>query len=538
MEDQVTGKWIAGGLLTAAFLAANGAGAQAHPVSVQVLAINDLHGNLEPPKGNDGRVNGVAAGGTEYLATHLKNAEKENPNSIVVAAGDLFGASPLLSALSEEKPTIEAIEAMHISVTALGNHELDHGPDVLLERLKGAKIEYLAANVVREKNFMPATTIRTIGGVKIGFIGEILEDAPAVISGQSIKGMKFLEESKVANEAAAKLEKQGVHAIVLLVHVGGFQHPEKGVPVNENACVNFSGEIADLAAKLSPSIKVVISAHTHAQYNCQIAGHTVTSAGAYGRLFTKLNLSIDSTTDQILNVSATNVIVTRDVEKDPAQTAIIAKYLPMEEKIANRTVGAIAGRISKTENTSGESAMGDVIADSQLAASSSPQAGGAVIAVMNSGGIRAELAAGANGAKRDVSFGDLYAVQPFGNRITVHTMTGEMLRRLLEQQFSTSGGSNMLQVSDGFTYQYRLHAEPGHHVVPESVMLNGKPIRDTDSYRVEASDFLAAGSGALTAFREAKDGVIGPVDVDALVEYFKAHSPVAAGPQNRIVRLD
>jgi 5'-nucleotidase len=528
--------WTRSAVMAAVFLAANGLGAQAHPVSVQVLAINDLHGNLEPPRGNDGRVNGVAAGGTEYLATHLKNAEKENPNSIVVAGGDLFGASPLLSALSEEKPAIEAIEAMHVAVTALGNHELDHGPDVLLERLKGAKIEYLAANVVREKSFMPSTTVRTVGGVKIGFIGEILEDAPSVIAAQSIRGMKFLEESRVANEAAAKLERQGVHTIVLLIHEGGFQHPEGGAPVDPNGCVHFKGEIADLAEKLSPSIKVVISAHTHANYNCQIAGHTVTSAGAYGRLFTKLNLSIDPKTDQLLSVNATNVVVTRDVEKDAEQTAIIAKYKPVVDQVSKRPEGSITAAISRKarssdgESESGESQMGDVIADAQLAATSAPDKGGAVIAFMNSGGIRAELP----GPARDVSFGELYAVQPFGNHLTVHTMTGAALKRLLEGQFAGSGNAQIMQVSDGFTYQYRTHAAPGEHIVPGSVKLNGKPIADTDVLRIEASDFMAGGP----AFHEATDGMIGPVDVDALVEYFKAHSPVAPGPQNRIVRVD
>jgi len=508
-----------------------GLGAQSHPVSVQILAINDLHGNLEPPVGGDGKVNGVAAGGAEYLATHLRNAEKDNPNSILVGAGDMFGASPLLSALSDEKPTIEALDAMHLSVNALGNHELDRGPEVLKTRLKASHIEYLAANTVSGgKTLFPPTTVKTIGGVKVGFIGEILEDAPSVIAAQSIKGLRFLEESNVANEAAAKLEHEGVHTIVLLVHEGGFQHPPKGTPVDPNGCVNFSGEIAGIAEKLSPSIKVVISAHTHSFYNCEIAGHTVTSASAYGRMFTRVDLSIDPKTDKVLSVKATNEVVTRDVEKDPALTAIIDRYKPVVAQVSNRPEGSIAGPISRKENASGESAMGDVIADAQLAESSAPEKGGAVIAFMNSGGIRAELADGPG----PVTFGQLYAVQPFGNRLTVHTMTGAQLKKLLEQQFSASGNAQILEVSDGFTYQYKAHAAAGEHIVPGSVMLHGKPIADTDVLRIEASDFIAAGP----AFREATDGMIGPVDVDALVDYFRSHSPVAAGPQNRIVRVD
>lgn len=503
--------------------------AQAHPVAVQVLAINDLHGNLEPPVGGDGRVNSVAAGGAEYLATHLRNAEKNNPNSILVGAGDMFGASPLLSALSDEKPTIEALDAMHLSVNALGNHELDRGPAVLKERLKGSHIEYLAANTVGGgKTLFPATTVKILGGVKVGFIGEMLENAPSVIAGASIKGLTFTDESKAANEAAAKLEREGVHTIVLLSHEGGFQHPPKGTPVDPNGCVNFAGEIKDVAEKLSPSIKVVISAHTHSFYNCEIAGHTVTSASAYGRMFTRVELSIDAKTDTLLQVTATNVVVTRDVEKDPVQTAIIAKYKPVVEKVSNQMEGATSGPISRKENGSGESAMGDVIADAQLAETSAPDKGGAVIAFMNSGGVRADLAEG------PITFGQLYAVQPFGNRLTVHTMTGAVLKALLESQFSAAGNAQIFEVSDGFTYQYKAHAAQGEHIVPGSVMLHGRPIADTDVLRVEANDFMAAGP----AFRGATDGMIGPADVDALVDYFKAHSPVAPGPQNRIVRVD
>ena len=523
---------IAAGLLLAMGC---GLGAQTHPVSVQVLAINDLHGNLEPPVGGDGRVNGVAAGGVEYLATHLLAAEKDNPNSILVGAGDMFGASPLLSALSDEKPTIEALDAMHLAVNALGNHELDRGPETLKTRLKGSHVEYLAANTVGGgRTLFPSTVVKTIGGVKVGFIGEMLETAPSVISAQSIRGLRFLEESSVANEAAARLEREGVHTIVLLVHEGGFQHPPRGTQADPNGCVNFSGEIAEIAAKLSPSIKVVISAHTHSFYNCEIAGHIVTSASAYGRMFTRVDLSIDPKTDRLLSVKATNQVVTRDVAKDPAQTAIIAKYKPVVEKVSNQTEGSIAGPIGRMENASGESAMGDLIADAQLAETSAPDKGGAVIAFMNSGGIRAELAGDAG----PVTFGQLYAVQPFGNRLTVHTMTGAALKRLLEQQFSADGSAQILEVSDGFSYQYKVHAAAGEHIVPGSVKLHGKPIGDTDKLRIEASDFLAAGSGGLKAFREATDGMIGPVDVDALVDYFKTHSPVAAPALNRIVRVD
>jgi 5'-nucleotidase len=517
---------------------------QPRTVTVQVLAINDLHGNLEPPSGSSGKVNAIPAGGAEYLATHLKQVEQENPNSILVGSGDMIGASPLVSALFKDEPTVEALNAMQLSVTSIGNHELDHGPEELRRRLEAAKYQYLAANVVVKQTgatLFPSTAVRTVGGVKIGFIGETLEDSPSVIAAQSIRDLRFLEESKVANEAAASLEQQGVHSIVLLIHQGGMQHVEKGVDTDPNGCVGFKGEIADIVEKLSPAIKVVISAHTHQFYNCEIAGHTVTSAGSYGRLFTRVNLTIDRRTDRIVSLAAKNEVVTRDVPKDPVQTAILARYQPREKEIADKTEGTITATISHRGDEAGsrESALGDVVADAQLSATQAADQGGAVIAFMNSGGLRADLVQPeGTPSPSPVSFGDLYAVQPFANHLTVATMTGEMIRRLLEQQFHADGSSTILQVSDGFSYKYRLHAEQGQHVVPGSILLHGHPIADDDQLRVEASDFLMGGGDGLTALREGKDRLVGPVDIDALVEYFHKHSPVAPGAQNRIVRVD
>lgn len=526
----------------AAFCAALTANAQ-KTVSVQVLAINDFHGNLEPPSGANGEINRTPAGGVEYLATHLANARKQNPNTIVVGAGDIFGASPLISALFEEEPSIQAMNALGLDITALGNHELDHGVTGLKTRLKDAHFTYLAANMERSgQHVFAPTAIRTVGGVKIGFIGEILDTAPKVISASMIKGLTFEDEARIANEAAARLEKQGVHTIILLTHEGGFQHSPANAPrkpLDPNGCENFSGEIADVANKLSPAIKVVISGHTHVFYNCTIGGHIVTSASSFGRMFTRFDLTVDRKTDRLVDVAARNEIVTRDVPKDPAETAIIAQWKPKAQEVADRPAGSITATISKHDNAAGESQMGDLLADAQLAATSSPAEGGAQIAFMNSGGIRAELAkpAGDSGPY-SVRFNDLYTVQPFHNQLTVRTMTGDMLRRVLEQQFGPQGDAHIFQVSRGFHYAYKAKAAQGEHIVPGSISLNGKPIAPTDKFRVEASDFMAAGSENLTVFREGTDVVAGPVDVDAFTAYMKAHSPVSPPAQDRIERVD
>jgi 5'-nucleotidase len=531
-------------------------------VTVQLLAINDFHGHLEPPSGTNGHINSTPAGGAEFLATHLKNVIAGNPNSIVVAAGDLVGATPLVSSLFHDEPTIEALNAMNLAVSSVGNHEFDEGRAEIL-RLKrggchpkdgcrdgdgfgGATFDYLSANVVGTATrapMFPATATRTVGGVKIGFIGETFRATKTIVPAAATRGLTFLDEAAAANAHAARLKRQGVRAIVLLIHQGGRQRVADGETADPNGCANFSGPIETLARKLTPDIKVVVSGHSHAFYNCRFGERLVTSASSYGRMITRIALTVDRRAGTITAASATNDIVTRDVAKDPAQTRIIAKYGALVEPIANTVVGSIAGDLLEAANDAGESSLGDVIADAQLAAMRGPDNGGAVVAFMNPGGIRADIVA--NGARStadaaDVTYRDLHNVQPFGNLLTVSTMTGEMIRRLLEQQFDNPrpDANEILQVSNGFTYRYRLKAPAGRRVDPESIAIDGRRIAPTDRVRVATSDYLAGGGDAFSVFTEGTDRVVGPADIDALVAYFKAHSPVAPGPQNRIVRVD
>jgi 5'-nucleotidase len=546
---------VATSLLLAALVCADFSSALARPlrrVEVQLLAINDLHGYLEPPAGAQGEINHVPAGGVEYLATHLERAAQEHPATLLVGAGDMIGASPLLSSMFDDAPTIETLNAMHMAVTAIGNHELDKGAVVFQRKIEGlypredgcpdgraraaASYQYLAGNVVLTDTgaaLAPATAVRTVGGIKIGFIGETLQGTGAIISPRAANGLDFQDESRVANAAAAKLERQGVHAIVLLIHQGGQQNPAAGVAADPNGCVNFQGDLAPILPKLAPSIKVVISGHTHQFYNCRIAGRVVTSASAFGRMFTRMTLQIDPRTDRILSVEAVNQVVTRDVPKDGVQTAILDKYRSGLAQLAGRVVGSTSGKIVREQNHAAESAMGDVIADSLREEGPSSGAVGAQVAFINSGGLRASL-----DAAGPVTYGELFAIQPFADHIDSITLTGDMIRRLLEQQFHATGHSDILQVSKGFTYRYRLDAPPGRHVAPGSIALDGRPIAPGDKVRVATSEFLAQGGNGFTVFAEGADAEMGNIDVDAVARYFTAHSPLAPGPIDRITRTD
>jgi 5'-nucleotidase len=577
-------------------------------VNVQLLAINDLHGNLEPPSGSSGRINGVDAGGTEYLATHLVNDIAKNPNSLVVGAGDLIGASPLLSGLFHDEPTIEALNAMKLSVTSVGNHEFDEGWTELLRMQKGgcggpdsankckggqfagASFGYLSANVLlnptkaqlaavakynaaqkaklkkhkalcaRKANkkkatcrkafkiklkatpkpapLLPPTAVRTIGGVKIGFIGETLKGTPQIVTPTGVEGLTFLDEASTANAYAAQLKKQGVNAIVLLLHQGGAQ---TGTDVN--GCTGFSGDVVPIIEKLSADIKVVLSAHTHNYYNCTMNGHLLTSASSFGRMITRVNLAIDSTNGTITSATADNEVVTRDVAKDAAQTSLIGKYKAMSAAIANRVVGTVSGDITRAPNRSGESALGDVIADAQLASTSPANKGAAVVAFMNPGGIRADIVANQQvGGEQpnQVTYSELFTVQPFANVMTVMTLTGAQIKALLEQQFDnpTAGQNRFLQVSNGFTYSYKLSAPAGQHVDAASIKINGTTVDPTANYRVAENNFLATGGDNFTVFKQGTNQLGGDIDLDALVAYFQAKSPIGPGPQNRFTRTD
>ena len=539
-------------------------------IDVQILAVNDFHGNLEPPAGSSGRIGTINAGGAEYLATHINTLRALNPNTVVVSAGDMIGASPLLSALFHDEPSIEAFNAMGLDFNAVGNHEFDEGFVELLRMQKGgchpvdgcldgddfagAKFKYLAANVVFNdsddeddddskknkdedlKTLFPAYKIREFNSVKVAFIGMTLEGTPSIVTPSGVAGLTFLDEADTVNALIPELKKEGVQTVVVLIHEGGAQM----APAPYNGCEGISGAIVDIVNRFDPEVDVVISGHTHNAYNCTINNMLVTSAASFGRVVTDVDLTISRKSGEVVSMSANNNIVTRDVAKDGFITALIAKYNAIAAPLANRVIGAITATITRTNNAAGESALGDVIADAQLYATADPANGGAVIAFMNPGGIRTDLNfAGSTAGEGDgkVTYGESFAVQPFGNNLTTITMTGTQIKAVLEQQFNNpaAGQNRILQISNGFTYSWSLSAPVGSKI--SNMMLNGVAISDTSTYRVTVNSFLADGGDNFFAFKDGTDRLGGAVDTDALEKYFVAFPLVAPGPQNRITVL-
>jgi len=546
-----------------------GAAGKEKDTFVQLLAINDFHGNLQPPSGSSGRIAvgpggaTVNAGGVEYLATWIKSLRTTNPNTITIGAGDLIGASPLISGLFHDEPTIESMNALGLDVTGVGNHEFDEGIAELLRMqfgnqlggngchpvdgcqdgtpFGGSLFQYLAANVFYEhtnNTILPPYEIHKIGNAKIAFIGLTLEGTPLIVTPAGVAGLEFRPEIPTINDLVAKLRtQQGVRSFVVLVHQGGFQNAPFPLGYQDSdRCDNFRGDIVPIVNGLSNDVDVVVSAHTHQPYICRINGKLVTSASSFGRLITDIDLRIDHQTKDIVSATAHNVIVTRDVAKDADQTAIINKYDALSGPIANRVVGSQTADILRVATPAGETALGDVIADAQLASTSPTDFGGAVVAFMNPGGIRADLICSAPCSATTpapVTYNQLFTVQPFNNVMTVKTMTGDMIYRLLEQQFT--GANGILQVSNGFAYTWSPTQVP--HVINGSVKINGVAVDKTASYRVAMNNFLAGGGDGFTVFNEGTNPLGGEIDLDAAVNYFMHNSPVAPGPQNRITQI-
>lgn len=524
-------------------------------IDVQILAFNDFHGNLEPPSGANGRVNNTEVGGVEYLAAHIAQLEATNPNTVVVSAGDNIGASPLVSALFHDEPTIEALGTLGLDFSTVGNHEFDEGWRELLRMQRGgchpvdgcrgsqpftgATFSYLSANVrVNGSNntLFPATAMREFDGVPIGFIGIALSSTPSLVSPDAVDGITFLPESDAANAAARELRKQGAAAVVVLIHQGGY------IAANDDErCATLTGEFVTLLDQMSADIDVVVSGHTNRTYACKTRGKVVTSTASFSRFITDIDLKVDRVSRRVVSSSVRTVPATRDVPRDPAQTTLLERYRPLAAKVGSRQVGSVSGTIVRAVNGSGEAQMGDVVADAFLTVARPEERGGAQIGMTNWGSLRTDFVhpAGASAATpHQLTYGDVANLMPFGNTIIVKTLTGEQLWQILEQQFDNPGPGliTILQVSNNVRYRYDPARPAGTRINHASITIDGRPLVPAQNYRVATSDFVWDGGDAFSLARSGTNPVVVGADIDVFLEYLAAHSPIGPGPLDRITR--
>lgn len=567
-------------------------------VTVSLLGLNDFRGNLQPPSGSvtvadpaNPAGTRVSAGGAAYLATLIKDLRAQNPNNtLVVGAGDFIGASPLTSSLFHDEPTIDALNLLGLDITSVGDHEFAKGRDELLRmqnggcfplasdgskgnvgvdtcmtggKFTGAKFKYLAANVNDQatgKTLFPAYEVRKVGGVDVAFVGLTLKDTPSVVPPGGVTGLTFADEVATVNNLVPELKAKGVASILVLLHQGGFTTAST---VNDKTCPGVNGAIVALTDQLDAAIDVVISGHSQQEYVCtRPDGKLLTQAGFYGRIVTKIDLKIDPVQKKVVGKEANNIVVINDVgvknssgvliplpagmkalAKDSAMAALMQKYVDASPAITNAVVGNIAALLTRTVNSADESQMGDVVADVYLAGSSGAAYGSkaAEIAFVNRGGLRADLT-----TSFSVTFGQLFAVMPFGNNLTTMDLTGQQILRLLEQQWEAPqpAGGRVMPISNGFSYTWDASkpegaaAGAGNRVVAGSMQLNGVAIDLTKTYRVTVNNFMYSGGDNFTQLKAGTNVQQGGVDIDVAVAYFRAKGTVPTPLQNRISRIN
>ena len=544
----------------------------AGPVEVQILAINDFHGNLAPPKLTVPAADGaVPAGGAAYLATALK--QSRTANSVTVAAGDLIGASPISSALFLDEPTIKALSMAGLELASVGNHEFDKGVAELkrmqtggcvkvdpttrkpcrLEPFAGAKFSYLAANVIDASgtSIFPGTAIKTVGGVRIGFIGMTLKATATLVTPAGVAGVKFTDEADTANALVPRLRAAGAQAIILLIHQGGSLTGR----YDDQGCPGLSGDILPILDRLDPAIRLVVSGHTHNAYICHmpIAGggeRLLTSAGKYGALVTDIRLTFDRAGGLVGERGAFVIVQGEPIATarlsaplvsshpvfaaDPAVATLVRRYHDAASAEAERPVGRLPGTLTHSEDLGVESTAPEFIADAQLYDARSATRRRADLALMNNGGARTDLLPEADGTVR---FGQIFAMQPFANAIVTRALTGAQLKAVLEQQFdsgrNTVAKPNLLLPSANFRFSFDRSRPAGQRIV--AMTLDGKPIDPAKTYRVAINNFLSSGGDNFTTFTAGGDPVDGGLDLDA-TEAYLATNP-AAPTLGRIIDL-
>ena len=586
------------------------------PVTVKLLAFNDFHGNLQSPGrfGENTQSPKRPVGGADALAAWVAHLQAGHANHVVVGGGDFVGASPLVSALFFDEPAVEALNHVGVDFTSVGNHEFDKGAAELLRlqhggckpaepnsckglgskapgTFDGARYQWLSANVVDAasgRTLLPAYGIKTFDGIPVAFIGMTLKGTPAIVSPTGVAGLEFRDEADTVNALVPQLRAQGVEAIVVLVHQGGVQ-PGTANDINgcDDALRNADGSESDIGRivrRLDDAVDLVVSAHTHAAYNCSAsavgaaratglrnaAGRLVpvTSAASYGRVLTDIDLVLDPRTHDVVQVSAVNRLVLRDdpaVPVDAGVRDLVQGYAALAAPLAGRVVGQLAQALPNEADDGGQAPAGRLIADAQLRATQPDAAGGAQMALMNPGGVRAAgfVPPTGAGAPFALTFGAAFTVQPFGNSLVTMTLTSTQLKALLEQQFDRCTDplpECALQLSAGLRVKWSASAPAGARIVDvdwtpvdltavppvvtgptQSIVNAGAVLEPARRWRVTVNSFLASGGDGYSTLVAGSARQGGAQDIDALAAYmapylaphapYDARLPVLAEPR-------
>ncbi|WP_328464788.1 ExeM/NucH family extracellular endonuclease [Actinoplanes sp. NBC_00393] len=505
----------------------------AGPVDLQLLSINDFHGRLESPT--------TGNGGAAQLVGMVDQLRAANPNTAWISAGDNIGASTFISAIDNDNPTIDVLNAGDLAVSAVGNHEFDKGLADLLGRVETrADFPYLAANVYKNgERVLPGYDVQTLGGVKVGYIGVVTEQTASLVSPDGIAGVEFRDPIAETNTLAAQLsdgnEANGeADVLVLLAHEGAATEN-----ITSAAALAADPVFGDFT-RVSAEIDAIFSGHTHQPYAFQVPvpgtdkTRPVIQAGDYGLKLGKSVLTYDPATKSVTGSTAELLNVT-GYPSNQAVADIVAKAKVTATELGKAELGKITGDIKRAYTAAGaedrgsESVLGNFIADVQLDQTADAGRGGAQIAFMNPGGLRADLTYAPDGV---VTYSEAFAVQPFSNDVVTQTLKGSQIKQVLEEQWQPDGASRPvlhLGSSKGLTYSYDASKPRGSKIIASSLKLNGVTMDPDGSYRVTSNSFLASGGDNFATLGKGTNKVTtGDNDLTMLVNYFAEHSPVTA----------
>jgi 5'-nucleotidase len=503
-------------------------------VAVQLLSFTDFLGALEPVQ-----YNGEEVGGAAFLAGLVRELSQEDRNTLVAYSGDTVGGSPLLSALFHDEPTVELMNLLGVDVAGVGNHEFDEGTAELHRMVEGgchptdgcfgddgfpgADYPLLAANVVDKQTgqpILPPYVVKRVQGMPIGFIGLTLEDTPSVVLPSAIEDVRFLDESDTVARYTAELQAQGVESIVVLIHQGGAVSTS-----DPNECADPQGPVFEEIEQSPAAVDAWVAGHTLSTFVCEVDGDPVTMAGDKGKFVTELDLVIDRRSKDVVDWRATNHLTTHDVAPDPDAQALVDEYKALVGDTLERVVGTVGGPASVEPDNSGETAMGNLVADSQAAA-----VAGATVAFMNPGGVVSGLDSG------DVTVAEVFESLPYGNHLVAMDLTGEQILRLLDQQWCDQDFPRILQVSAALEYSWRQGDSVACHdrVIDSSVQLAGQPLNAAESYRIVTNNFLASGGDGFSVFTEGRGAVAAALATDALADYLPDDAVTAVPELDRV----
>jgi len=529
-------------------------------VELQILGINDFHGNIATT-GAWGPGD-AAVGRADYFAAHIDQAEAGADHSILVSAGDLIGASPLISGLFHDEPTIEAMNLIGLELNGVGNHEFDEGPEELLrmqnggthpvdgngdgDGFAGADFEFLSANVTvdaTDETLFAPYAVKSYEGVDVAFIGMTLEGTPSIVTQEGVAGLTFHDEVESVNALVPELQGMGIEAIVVLLHEGGFS---EGGEDGDDCEGGLTDPLNSIVTGFDDAVDLVVAGHVNDEFVCELNGMWVTMADNAGRLYTDIDTSLNRFTGEMTITAIDNVPTYHDDVTAPVSsvTALIDEWQALADVEGNVVIGNITADITEVYAPGGDSPIGNVIADAQLAATDDAGTGNAVIAFMNNGGVRGEdgfvFAQSGSEGDGNVTYAEAFAVQPFGNSLVTMTLTGQQIHDLLEQQFQgpTDADWEILHVSLGFTYTWDAAAAVGDKVDPADITLGGVAIDLGADYRVTVNSFLAGGGDGFSTLLDGTNQLGGDVDLDAMVDYMADNPDLAPPAVDRITRLN